>query len=141
MAATQAKIPAITRYGIFTVAATDASDCVLVKMKALPITGVTTAPTELKDWERFSLRSALSGGPRTVTYGFAATSRKLWPHAKTNSANRKNPNHSSIAAGMKSSAPLEQIRSPVRIPRLYPIRFINRPAGHAARKYPPKNAT
>src|ERR1700721_2921014 len=110
------------------------------RMKAAPKIGVTTAPTELKDWAKFKRRSELSGGPRIVTYGFAATSRTPWPHAMTNSANKKNPYSLTDAAGMNRRDPVAQVSKPTRIPRLYPIFSINQPAGRAARKYPPKNA-
>src|SRR5215831_16937228 len=44
-------------------------------------------------------------------------------------------------AGTNNSAPVAQIRSPVRMPPLYPTLSINHPAGNAPRKYPPKKAT
>src|SRR5580692_800207 len=110
------------------------------RMKAAPKTGVTTAPTELKDWARFNRRSELSGGPRIVTYGLAATSRTPWPHAITNRANKKKRYTLADAAGMNKRAPAAQVIKPTRIPRLYPIFSISQPAGRAARKYPPKNA-
>src|ERR1700730_1523761 len=37
------------------------------RMKAAPMTGVMTAPTELNDCARFRRRSELSGGPKMVT--------------------------------------------------------------------------
>src|SRR4051812_17879751 len=63
------------------------------------------APTELNDCARFRRRSELSGGPRVVTYGFAATSRTPCPHAITKSANRKNPYKRTDAAGIKRMVP------------------------------------
>src|SRR5580704_3231376 len=88
------------------------------RMKAAPKIGVTTAPTELKDCARFKRRSELSGGPRIVTYGFAATSSTPCPHAMTKSANRKKPYSLIDAAGMNSKAPAAQASKPTRIPRL-----------------------
>src|ERR1700689_1979806 len=110
-------------------------------MNAAPRVGTKTAPMELNDCARFRRRSELSGGPRTVTYGFAPTSRKDCPEDMTKRARRKNQYAREVAAGRNKSVPTAQIRRPIRMPLLYPIFSIRRPAGKAARKYPPKNAT
>ena len=39
------------------------------------------APSPLKDCARFNRRGAVSGAPKTVTYGLAAVSRKHIPVA------------------------------------------------------------
>src|SRR6266581_2958052 len=88
------------------------------RMNAAPTIGVTTAPTELKDCARFKRRSELSGGPRIVTYGLAATSSTPCPHAITKSAKRKNPYSRTDAAGTNNKAPAAQVSKPTKIPRL-----------------------
>src|ERR1700722_1748380 len=154
--ATIKKIAVIPRYGPFTRLASSveyasscsdviAASCAAVysmpdKMNALPMIGVTKAPTALNDCARFKRRSEDSGGPRIVTYGFAATSNTPCPHAITNSANKKNPYKRIDAAGINKNAPTAHVSSPARIPLLYPIRSSNQPAGNADKKYPPKNA-
>src|SRR6202142_295283 len=155
--ATTIKIPAMKRYGPFTVLASElryASNCAPViaaicaganstpvRINLRPTTEEITAPSALNDCAKFNLRSALAAGPRIVMYGFAATSKKLCPQAITNSAKRKNSYTREEEAGRKSTAPVAQIHTPARIPFLYPIFSITHPAGNAARKYPPKNAT
>src|SRR5690348_10585360 len=146
-----------TRYGIFTVSASDAmyacTSCALMaalcaevcwtpeRMNAAPRVGTSAAPTALNDCAKLSRRSELSGGPRTVTYGLAPTSRKDCPQDMTNKASKKNAYCLELAAGKNSSVPAEQMSKPTKIPLRYPIFSIKRPAGKAARKYPPKNAT
>src|SRR5215470_19120690 len=111
------------------------------RTNAAPSVGTSAAPTALKDCAKFSRRSELSVGPSTVTYGFAPTSRNDCPHDITNNAKRKKLYVRELAAGKNSSVPVAQINRPNKIPFLYPIFSINLPAGNAARKYPPKNAT
>src|SRR5580693_276717 len=110
------------------------------KINALPMIGVTNAPTALNDCAKFSRRSDDAAGPRIVTYGFAATSSTPCPQAITKSANKKNPYTRTDAAGINKNAPSAHVSSPARIPLLYPIRSSSHPAGNADKKYPPKNA-
>src|SRR5579859_74407 len=88
------------------------------RMNAAPSVGTSELPTALKDWAKLMRRSAVSGGPRTVTYGLAQTSRKDWPDDMTKRASRKNAYCREVAAGRKSSVPAEQIKRPRRMPRL-----------------------
>jgi exodeoxyribonuclease VII small subunit len=62
-------------------------------------------PSELNACVRFKRLDAVSGGPRTATYGFAATCSAVMPAASTISAPRKSGNDGTLAAGMKRSAP------------------------------------
>src|SRR5215469_14819904 len=86
------------------------------RMNNAPRNGVTTAPTALNDWARFSLAAELSAGPSTVTYGLAPTSRNDCPDDITNSAKRKNAYTPMLAAGINRRAPVAQIKSPARMP-------------------------
>src|SRR5258707_13370967 len=75
------------------------------RMNAAPKVGTRAAPTALNDWAKFSRRSELSAGPRTVTYGLAPTSKKDCPEDITNNASKKNPYTLELAAGRNSSVP------------------------------------
>ena len=78
-------------------------------------------PKELKAWVRFNLLEAVSGGPKTATYGFAATCKAVIPAAKIIKAPRKSGNEAVLAAGMKSSAPTPMVKRPVTMVFLYPM--------------------
>jgi hypothetical protein len=59
------------------------------RMNTCPITTPAIEPIGLNDCARLSRRVAVSGGPITITYGFALVSSTESPPARTKSATRK----------------------------------------------------
>ena len=90
----------------------------LLRINRLPRYGAMVVPSELNACVRFKRLDAVSGGPRTATYGFAATCNAVMPAASTISAPRKSGNDGTLAAGMKRSAPRPMVIRPTTMVRL-----------------------
>ena len=70
-----------------------------LRIKALPSSGASVVPSELKAWVRVSRAEAYRAGPRMATYGLAATCKMVMPDASTNSAPKNSPYTRCEAAG------------------------------------------
>ena len=72
-------------------------------------------PSELNACVKFSLLDAVSGGPNTDTYAFAATCNAVIPAANTINAPKNNANDGALAAGMNRNAPRPMVTNPATI--------------------------
>src|SRR5579862_5933119 len=110
------------------------------RMSRQPKYGPIVVPNELNACVRFNRLDAVSGGPSTDTYAFAATCNAVIPAASTISAPRNSANDGALAAGINSSAPPPIVTSPATIVFLYPIVSISLADGIEKIKYAEKNA-
>src|SRR6476620_10855070 len=85
------------------------------KINNPPRYGPMVVPKELKACARFSLLEAVSGGPNTETYTFAATCNAVIPAANTINAPRNSGYDGALAAGMNRNAPIPIVTSPPTI--------------------------
>src|SRR5690606_29031476 len=69
------------------------------RMSIDPKIGAMVVPSELNACVKFSLLEAVSGLPKIVTYGFAATCNRVMPDAKTKKAVRNKPYDRMLAEG------------------------------------------
>jgi hypothetical protein len=81
-------VAANARYGVCTELAEEATVPASGRINQAPTSGAIVVPTELNAWVRVSRLDAVSGEPRTATYGFAATWSSVKPDASTKSAPR-----------------------------------------------------
>src|SRR5258705_6235841 len=82
------------------------------KMNNPPRYGPIVVPNELKACVKFNLLDAVSGGPSTETYAFAATCNAAIPAASTINAPKNNANESTLAAGININAPTAIVTRP-----------------------------
>jgi hypothetical protein len=73
-------------------------------MSRPPKIGASMVPKELNACTRFNRLEAVSGLPITATYGLAATWSRVMEEARRNSATRKKPYETVMAAGTKATA-------------------------------------
>ena len=88
---------------------------VAFKISLPPRYGPMVVPSELNACDKFKRLEAVSGGPSTATYGFAATCRAVIPPASTISAPRNNGYDGTLAAGINNSAPTPMVTTPMTI--------------------------
>src|SRR5712672_4694918 len=91
------------------------------KMNNPPRYGPIVVPNELNACVKFNLLDAVSGGPSTETYAFAATCKAVMPAASTINAPRKSANEGALAAGINKNAPIPMVTRPVTIVYLDPM--------------------
>src|SRR5216683_190291 len=82
------------------------------KMNNPPRYGPTVVPSELNACVKFNLLDAVSGGPSTDTYAFAATCNAVIPAASTINAPKNNANEGTLAAGINKNAPTPIVTKP-----------------------------
>src|ERR1700745_190958 len=106
----------------------------VVRMKRPPKKGARNVPSELNACVRLSRLDAVSGFPKTVTYGLAATCRQVIPAANTIRAPRNNGYDGTLAAGTNKNAPKPITNKPPTIERWDPIQSVTLAGGIEARQ-------
>jgi hypothetical protein len=105
-------------------------------IKLRPIATPAMLPKGLKLAAKFKRQAACAGGPSSVTYGFAAVSKKARPAPMTRSAKRKAGYENIAADGRKSNDPHAKSSNPQIIDDRYEKRTETKAAGNAKLKYP-----
>jgi hypothetical protein len=82
------------------------------KINSPPRYGPIVVPNELNACVKFNRLDAVSAGPSTVTYAFAATCSAVIPAASTINAPRNSANDGALAAGINKNAPMPMVTSP-----------------------------
>src|SRR5664279_3245143 len=87
----------------------------VARIRMPPNQGAIAVPSELNAWVSVRREDAVLEGPRSATYGLAATCNTVIPPARMMSAARNSGNDGTMAAGTNSNAPTAMVSSPATI--------------------------